>query len=171
MQRVFVGLGSNRGDRHRFLSDATRALQELPGWSLQRVSSLYETEPVGNKNQPFFLNGVAEFACTSESEEILKSLKDTERRVGRIPSERWGPREIDLDLLYVGCTVRQGPGIQLPHPEIADRNFVLVPLAEIAPDFVDPLRRCTVRELLQRSTDTCSVQKSPMTIHSTPLES
>lgn len=171
MQRVFVGLGSNRGDRHRFLSDATKALQGLPGWSLRQVSSLYETEPVGNKNQPFFLNGVAEFTCSAEPEEVLKSLKITEQLVGRTPSERWGPREIDLDLLYVGSTVRQEPDFQLPHPEIADRSFVLVPLAEIAPEFVDPLRRCTVKELLQRCKDTCSVQKSPMTIHVASLES
>lgn len=171
MHRVFVGLGSNRGDRHRFLSEATKALGALPGWSLQTVSSLYETEPVGNKNQPFFLNGVLELTCAAEPEEILNSLKDTERRVGRIPSERWGPREIDLDLLYVGTLVRQGSGFQLPHPEIAERNFVLVPLAEIAPEFVDPLRHCTVKELLQRCTDSCSVQKSSMAIHLTSLES
>lgn len=171
MHRVFVGLGSNRGDRHLFLSEAAKALQVIPGWSLQNVSSLYETEPVGNKNQPFFLNGVAEFACTDEPEEILKTLKDTEQRIGRIPSERWGPREIDLDLLYVGSLVRQGSGFQLPHPEIADRNFVLVPLAEIAPDFVDPLRECTVMDLLQCCKDRCSVQKSPLIIHFTPLES
>ncbi len=171
MHRVFVGLGSNRGDRHLFLSEATKALQAIPGWSLQNVSSLYETEPVGNKDQPFFLNGVAEFMCTAEPEEILKSLKDTERRVGRMPSERWGPREIDLDLLYVGSLVRQGSGFQLPHPEIAGRNFVLVPLAEIAPEFVDPLRRCTVKELLRLCTDMCSVQKSSLVIHPTSLES
>jgi 2-amino-4-hydroxy-6-hydroxymethyldihydropteridine diphosphokinase len=171
MQRVFVGLGSNRGDRHRFLSDATRALENLQGWSLQRVSSLYETEPVGNKNQPYFLNGVVEFACSAEPESVLRSLKETERLVGRIPSERWGPREIDLDLLYVGSTVRHGPDFTLPHPEIADRNFVLVPLAEIAADFVDPLRGCTVKELLERCTDVCTVQKSPLTIHSTSPES
>ncbi|HCA81690.1 MAG TPA: 2-amino-4-hydroxy-6-hydroxymethyldihydropteridine diphosphokinase [Bacteroidetes bacterium] len=171
MHRVFVGLGSNRGDRHLFLSEATKALQALPGWSLQHVSSLYETEPVGNKNQPFFLNGVAEFKCTAEPEEILKSLKETERLVGRIPSERWGPREIDLDLLYVGSSVRQESAFQLPHPEIADRNFVLVPLAEIAPEFVDPVHQCTVKELLRRCTDRCSVQKSPLAIHVPPLES
>lgn len=171
MRRVFVGLGSNRGDRHLFLSEAAKALQVIPGWSLQNVSSLYETEPVGNKNQPFFLNGVAEFACADEPEEILKTLKDTEQRVGRIPSERWGPREIDLDLLYVGSLVRQGSGFQLPHPEIADRNFVLVPLAEIAPDFVDPLRQCMVKDLLQCCKDRCSVQKSPLIFHFTPLES
>ena len=171
MHRVFVGLGSNRGDRHLFLSESIKALQATPGWFLQNVSSLYETEPVGNKNQPYFLNGVAEFTCAWEPEEILKSLKDTERLIGRIPSERWGPREIDLDLLYVGSLLREGTGFQLPHPEIADRNFVLVPLAEVAPDFVDPRHRCTVKELLQRCTDTCSVQKSPLVIHLTPLES
>jgi 2-amino-4-hydroxy-6-hydroxymethyldihydropteridine diphosphokinase len=171
MHRVFVGLGSNRGDRHRFLTDAARMIRELPGWSLQCVSSIYETEPVGQKNQPFFLNAVAELECPFGADEILAVLKETERKVGRTPSERWGPREIDLDLLYVGTIVCHAPGLVLPHPEVAKRRFVLVPLVEIAPKFVDPLRNCTVSELLERCPDTSSVQKSSLTIHLTPLES
>lgn len=171
MARVFVGLGSNRGDRHRFLTEAVRALQNLPGWSVERVSSVYETEPVGIKNQPFFLNIVAECSCEKEAEEILAALKETERKIGRIPSERWGPREIDLDLLYVGSEVREGRAFRLPHPERTERKFVLVPLTEIAPEFIDPLCKCTVRELLERCTDTNAVQKSTQAILLTPLES
>ena len=171
MARVFVGLGSNRGDRHRFLSDAVSALQALPCWSLRRVSSVYETEPVGNKDQPSFLNGVAEFSCDGKAEDILALLKETERKIGRVPTERWGPREIDLDLLYVGAEVRQGPEFRLPHPEREERKFVIIPLAEIAPEFIDPLCHCAVKELLDRCADTSAVQKSPLALHLTSVES
>ena len=170
MQRVFVGLGSNRGDRHRFLMNAFKALDQIPGWTVQATSSIYETEPVGNKDQPYFLNAVVEVYTSDPADLVLKTLKKTEQSIGRTPSERWGPREIDLDLLYVGGLVHQEPGFVLPHPEISKRRFVLVPLAEIAPDFIDPQRGSSMKELLRNCADVSSVNRTSLSFHPTTLE-
>ncbi len=170
MQRVFVGLGSNRGDRHRFLMNAFRALDQIPGWTVQATSSIYETEPVGNKDQPYFLNAVVEVHTSDPADVVLKTLKKTEQSVGRTTSERWGPREIDLDLLYVDGLVHKGPGFVLPHPEISKRRFVLMPLVEIAPDFIDPQRGSSMEELLRNCADASSVNRTSLSFHPTTLE-
>lgn len=170
MERIFIGLGSNRGNRRTFLQEALQALGEIPGWSVHAVSSVYETEPFGFKDQPYFLNAVAEVHATVEPEEALALLKAIERILGRTRSERWGPREIDLDLLYVGNAIREGAEFRLPHPELAKRKFVLEPLAAIAPDFIDPVSGKTILELLNACTDTSSVTRSEESLQLTLLE-
>ena len=170
MGRVFVALGSNIGDRLGFLQKAMDALGRSPGFEVRSVSSVYETEPVGKKDQPQFLNAAVELNTPKSPEDVLADLKQIERTVGRTPSERWGPREIDLDLIYVQNLVIDGPELKLPHPEVADRRFVLTPLAEIAPEFVDPLRNRSVLELLLGCPDPNSVIKISSTIHTLAVE-
>jgi 2-amino-4-hydroxy-6-hydroxymethyldihydropteridine diphosphokinase len=165
MALVLVSIGSNLGDRCGFLQRAVNLLAETPGLRLRSVSSVYETEPVGKKDQPQFFNAGIGIESLLSPDSLLVNLKHIEGVVGRRPSERWGPREIDLDLIYVGALVSKSPLLTLPHPEAAGRRFVLTPLAEIAPDFVDPLRHRTLRELLSDCPDRCTVAKTALAIH------
>lgn len=171
MDRVLVSIGSNIGDRLYFLQKAVDELRKIPGITLRSASSVYETEPVGKKDQPPFLNAGLELASTIPASRVLAALKEIERKVGRTPSERWGPREIDLDLIYAGSTIVEDGRLVLPHREAANRRFVLTPLAEIAPDFVDPVRKLTLRELLLSCPDSNSVVKISSTIHLPAAES
>ncbi len=170
MGPALVALGSNLGDRLGFLSRAVRSIAEDPGFRIVSISSVYETEPVGKKDQPLFLNAALALTTSLSPDSVLVHLKGIERRVGRTPSERWGPREIDLDLIYLGGLVMNSPGLTIPHPEAAGRRFVLTPLAEIAPDFIDPVCRCTLSELLQRCPDLGSVTRLSSTIQSSSAE-
>ncbi len=119
---------------------------------LQR-SSLYESEPVGFSGQPHFLNQVVEIATTLHPPELLEFLLQSERKMGRIREQRWGPRILDLDVLAFHRLELQTENLILPHPEIAQRRFVLVPWCEIAPDFLVPRWNLTVKELLARCAD------------------
>ncbi len=170
MGRVFVSLGSNIGDRLGFLQKAVDALGHASGFKVKAASAVYETEPVGKKDQPRFLNAAVELDSLLSPDSVLVRLKQVERAVGRTPSQKWGPREIDLDLIFVGNLVVESPILTLPHPEVAARRFVLTPLAEIAPDFVDPLRDLTLRELLSRCPDVCEVAKTSSMIHLSAVE-
>ena len=129
--RVFVGLGSNVGDRLSFLKAAVSALRVTPGVDVTRTSSVYETDPVGVEDQPMFLNAVAELRTDVAPGELLARLKQIEAEVGRTAGEPWGPREIDLDLLLYGDEIISDGDLDVPHPEMAHRGFVLVPLLEI----------------------------------------
>jgi 2-amino-4-hydroxy-6-hydroxymethyldihydropteridine diphosphokinase len=131
--QAFIGLGSNLGDRHSNLRAAVDALRETGGVSVIATSSIYETDPVGPP-QPDFLNAVVEISTTLAPRELLGVLKDVEARIGRVPTERWGPREIDLDLLLYGEEALEEPGLVVPHPEMYARAFVLVPLTELHPE-------------------------------------
>jgi len=160
MSRIFIGLGSNLGDRVRYLHRALSELIRLHQTTVKNFSSVYETEPVGVKGQPKFLNMVVELDSTLRPDDLVRELKEIEQRVGRTFSEHWGPREIDLDLLYYGGEMLNETALQVPHPEISNRRFVLVPLKEIAAEFQDPLRHLSIEELLQRCSDTSSVRKT-----------
>jgi 2-amino-4-hydroxy-6-hydroxymethyldihydropteridine diphosphokinase len=149
MPRIFVGLGSNLGDREENLD---RALDLLNGYAPRLVfcSSFYETEPVGVTDQPKFLNAVAEVRSDNLSpRELLDRLLEIERELGRdrTTEERWGPRTIDLDLLLYGDEVIDEPGLTVPHPRLAERRFVLEPLHELAPELVLPDGR-RIKDLL-----------------------
>lgn len=166
MSRIFIGLGSNLGDRAAYLQRALRELEHLPQISVNKISSVYETEPVGVKGQPKFLNMVAELETHLRPDDLIRELKEIERLVGRTNSEHWGPREIDLDLLYYGGEMLNETSLHVPHPEISNRRFVLVPLKEIAAEFQDPLRHLSVEELLQQCSDTSSVRKTAQQLFS-----
>ncbi len=136
--RCFIGLGSNTGDRLAHVRHALDELRAMLDLEVRKVSRVFETEPVGKKDQPEFLNAAAEIVTDLTPLQLLQRLKAVEQRIGRTETERWGPREIDLDLLFAGDAVLTGPPLTVPHPEVSKRMFVLVPLAEIAPTATDP---------------------------------
>lgn len=128
---AYIGLGSNMGDRERFLRDAVRLLQECPEVQVTGESGLYETDPVGYVDQALFLNQVVEVSTTLEPGRLFECMLDIELRLNRKRDIRWGPRTIDLDLLLFGERSQDHPDLILPHPRMMERAFVLVPLVEV----------------------------------------
>ena len=137
--KTYIGLGSNLGEREAQIRLALDDLARLPGSRLVRASSLYDSEPVGDVDQPNFLNAVAELETELTPRQLLWNLQLIERRLGRTRTRRWGPRTIDLDLLLYGPLVVEEPDLQIPHPEMTRRSFVLVPLVELDPLLVHPV--------------------------------
>jgi 2-amino-4-hydroxy-6-hydroxymethyldihydropteridine diphosphokinase len=136
---AFVGIGSNLNEPIQQIKDALELLDDLPGCHVTRRSSVYRSAPFGPVEQPDFMNAVAELATAVPAEFLLACLQEIERALGREPGgERWGPRAIDLDLLVYGDESIDLPDLQVPHPGITERNFVLLPLREIAPQLVIP---------------------------------
>jgi len=130
---AYLGLGGNLGDRLKYLAGAVRALNAEPGVSVEKVSSVYETTPVGVVDQPVFLNLAVQVTTTLSARELLTRCLQIENNFGRVRNERWGPRTLDIDVLWYDGNVVNDPDLTLPHPRMATRAFVLVPLAEIAP--------------------------------------
>ena len=144
---VYLSLGANLGDRLANLRLALARLQTLA--RLEKVSSLYETQPQGVSDQPLFLNAVCRVSIGLEPQALLRFLKNLEREIGRQPGgQRWGPRPIDLDILLYDDRVVDAPELTVPHPRLAERAFVLVPLCELAPALRHPLLEKTMKELL-----------------------
>jgi 2-amino-4-hydroxy-6-hydroxymethyldihydropteridine diphosphokinase len=157
---AYVGVGANLGDAR---ATVARALDDLVALWPGRASSLYRTEPLGPPDQPWYVNAVAEIRTALEPLELLGALRELERAAGRDRSRgrRWGPRELDLDLLLVGDRVLDTPELVLPHPGLALRRFVLEPLAELAPSARDPRSGTTAAELLVALDDPLRVEKLP----------
>jgi len=149
---VYLGLGSNLpgplGGRRANLRRSLELLSKLPGLELRKLSSFYETEPLGPQDQGRFINAAAELRTDLEPGELLEELLAIEATMGRVRQEHWGPRIIDLDLLIWGERMIQTGRLTIPHPELPRREFVLAPLAEIAPRAIHPPSGRTVAELL-----------------------
>jgi len=144
---TYVGLGANLGAREETLRRAVALLGEAKGVDVLGVSSLRETEPVGVVDQPPFLNGAVQLETTLSPRELLDLLLEIERSLGRVRSERWGPRVVDLDLLVYGGEIVDEPGLRVPHPRLHERRFALEPLAELDPGLEIP-GRASVSALL-----------------------
>ena len=157
MIRVFLGIGTNLGDRERNLQEALAVLSQK--MVILKESSIYQTAPWGYLDQPAFLNQVIEAQTDLSSLNLLGFLKDTEKLLGRQANFRYGPRLIDLDILFYGNRIIQTPRLQVPHPRLTQRAFVLVPLAEIAPEFVHPQNKQTITQLLAALPDLGGVEK------------
>ena len=147
---VLIGFGSNLGDRRALVNQALQALSDLPATSLENLSSLYETVPVGYLEQGAFFNGVVLIRSSLAASELLAQLLAIENLLGRVRKERWGPRTIDLDILFYGNEIIDEVDLVVPHPEVAKRIFVLEPLNEIAPDWLHPQFGGTISKLLHK---------------------
>jgi 2-amino-4-hydroxy-6-hydroxymethyldihydropteridine diphosphokinase len=157
-RRAFLGLGSNLGDRLGYLQLAVDGLAASPGVHVVAVSPVYETAPVGGPEQPDYLNAVAEVDTTLTARELLALANAIEAEAERVRKERWGPRTLDVDVLLVGDEHHETPELTVPHPRMAERGFVLAPLADLAPELVPSpdgpwtdVRRVGVRLVVPRA--------------------
>lgn len=153
---VYLALGTNLGERTANLKATVAALSPLI--VVSQTSPVYETPPWGLTDQPAFLNMVLKGETTLPPQELLDRLKRLEIELGRVPGPHWGPRKIDLDILFYDEIVLTSPGLTIPHPHLHERAFVLVPLADLAPELVHPVLGKTIRQLLTE-VDTTGVKR------------
>jgi 2-amino-4-hydroxy-6-hydroxymethyldihydropteridine diphosphokinase len=144
-----LALGSNMGESQAILEAAIEILAQTPGIFLAAKSNWYRTKAVGPP-QPDYLNGCVILQVEISPQQLLETLLEIEQTFGRVRQEHWGPRTLDLDLLLYDDLILQTPNLQIPHPRMRERAFVLVPLAEIAPDWVEPVSGCVIKELLKQ---------------------
>ncbi len=147
---VYIGLGSNLGDREKSIREALRILGGNGSVEVARVSELKETQPLGKRAQPMYLNGVAEIRTALKPPELLVKLKSVEAALGRQPNTSWEPRPVDLDLLLFGGHVLDTPGLNVPHPQMHLRSFVLDGLCQLSPELVHPVLKESMGELSRR---------------------
>ncbi|AVO03065.1 2-amino-4-hydroxy-6-hydroxymethyldihydropteridine diphosphokinase [Staphylococcus simulans] len=147
MTDVFLGLGSNVGDRENQLKEAIRLLDEQSGIKVVKVSSFYETEPVGYVDQPDFLNLCVEIQTELSPKAVLERGLAIEQQLHRVRKERWGPRTLDIDILLYGDQVIEEQDLTIPHPRMTERAFVLIPLQEIAPNKVEPRTQTKIKDI------------------------
>lgn len=149
MTTVYIAAGSNLGDRLHYLDQARQALSAVPGVEFKRSAAIYETDPVGGPIQGKYLNTAWEIETSLTAEELLKTLLDIEKKLGRIRNELNGPRTIDLDILFFGDQVIDQPGLNIPHPRLHSRSFVLSPLLDLCPEKMHPTIQRSVHDLWQ----------------------
>ena len=149
MNKAYVGIGSNLGDKHQNCLRAIQMMREIPGCGLSAVSGWYLTQPAGVTGQEWYVNGAAALSTTGTAEELLDRVLSIEKFMGRVRSRKWEPRVIDLDILLFGNEIIEAEDLKIPHPLMHLRRFVLVPLAEIAPDEVHPRLGLSILELLR----------------------
>ena len=154
---VYLLLGSNLGDRLQVMQTARELIQKEIG-EIHAVSSVYETAPWGVLDQPAFLNQVVKIQTELKAEEVLRIILEIERDLGRVRYERWGARVIDIDILYFRNLILESARLTIPHPRLHERRFTLIPLAEIAPDYVHPILNRSSLQLLASCPDDSEVK-------------
>ncbi len=157
--KAFVGIGSNLGEKERNIRRAVDEIAAMPFTKLVTVSSLYDSEPAGEVEQGNFVNAVALIETDLPPKRLLWNLMLIEQRMGRVRTVRWGPRTIDLDIVLYGKSIVDEDGLQIPHPEMEKRAFVLIPLLEIEPDLFHPCTKEPIRKLLRKLKPHCSVKR------------
>lgn len=160
MTQAFVGLGCNLGARQASLQAAVRALRALPHTTVTQVSSVYDTEPMGDPSHPRYLNAVVVLETGLSADQLLWNLQRIEHFLGRAEGSRSGPRTLDLDLLFFGRARIDRPNLTVPHPRLAERAFVLVPMVEVAPGWMDPRTGLTMSTLLGLLQNTDQVRRA-----------
>jgi len=158
MNNAYLLIGGNEGDRLVHLKEATERIAKYCG-QIIRSSSLYETAAWGKTNQASFLNQVIVIKCNLTAPQLMDMLLEIEGEMGRKRAEKYGPRKIDIDILFFGNEIWDLPQLKIPHPEIANRRFTLEPMNEIAPTFLHPVLQRTMSQLLAESTDMLDVKK------------
>lgn len=161
-ETVYIGFGSNQGDRLDYCDRAVTLLSLLPASLVTGVSSLYETEPVADPGDPgptWFLNGVVRLETDIAPHSLLEICREIERSLGRDQEDRHGPRTLDLDILFYGSRIINEPDLVVPHPRLHQRRFVLAPMVELDPDWRHPVLHRTARELFDQLIDPSRVRK------------
>ena len=156
--KVYLLTGSNVGNSKALLNQANLYIIQLVG-EITAASSLYQTAPWGNTNQQHFLNQVLEVSTNLEAKEVLTTILNIEQQMGRTREEKWAPRTIDIDILFFNNNIINEHDLEIPHPLLHQRRFTLVPLAEIAPNYIHPLLHQTITNLLQHCSDNSVVEK------------
>ena len=156
---AYIGIGSNLGTPEKNCTKAIEKISSTKDIKIISKSSFYQTEPIGGVQQGWFVNSAIEIKTDLSPENLLSVLLNLELAMGRIRKEKWGPRLIDLDLLLYGNLVLENKGLTLPHPEIQNRKFVLIPMCEIAENLIHPTLKKTIKTLLQESSDVTIVKK------------
>ena len=146
---AYLGLGSNEGNRHQYLLEAIQILNQHDEVHVANQSMVHETAPVSHIEQGDFLNQIVQVETALDPPSLLRVCLDTETSLGRVREERWGPRTIDIDILFYGDEIIQLNGLTIPHPEVHKRSFMLTPLAEIAPEHVHPVLKSSIAAMLQ----------------------
>ena len=159
MQTVYLGLGSNKGERISYIEKAIEEISGLPETNITVISGIYETEPWGNIEQEDYLNAVIGIQTELNAEDLLKELKSIEKFIGRKENRKWSEREIDIDLLFYGNEIIDKDHMKVPHGQIENRRFVLVPMNEIAPGFMHPVFKKNISQMLEDTTDKLKVYK------------
>ena len=160
---AYIGIGSNVGDKAGQCERGISEILKLDRHRLLARSSLYKTQPIGYSEQDWFINLVIKIETEMDAPALFWSLKEIESRLGRVKTLRWGPRSIDLDILFFNDYQIQTDELTVPHPLIQDRQFVLIPLAEIDPDFTHPVLKETIQQLLERFKEDQGVERVPDT--------
>ena len=150
---IFISLGSNQGEKIKNCERAIEEILKLDCNCIVAQSSWYHTQPWGRDDQDWFINGVIQVKTCLSPRELLSQLKEVELQLGRKDNGRWGPRPIDMDILFYDDLRIKSPDLEIPHPRIHQRNFVLIPMAEIAPHFIHPVFKEAIKQLLNRVSD------------------
>jgi 2-amino-4-hydroxy-6-hydroxymethyldihydropteridine diphosphokinase len=156
---AYIGIGSNLGDKVGQCQKAISEILKVNHHKLLAQSAFFKTQPTGYTSQDWFVNGVIKIETDLEPTDLLRTLKEIETRLGRVKTFRWGPRSIDLDILFFDAKEIQTEELQIPHPLVHERKFVLIPLAEIDPGLIHPVLRKTVQELLENLKQDQGVEK------------